>query len=119
MYRRYIESGVTIGDLEQRLTELNSENSSKRKKFAQLDSRLKSEQENIDSLTQYLQKRLDGLEKDCEERRAIQKSLQNNIEEINEKALQEMGQLDNEIYPIVNQRKDELGGKKTNYNLRE
>lgn len=64
VYRKYIESGVTVDDLKERLENLLEENNQKRKQFAQLDSRLKLEQKNIDSLTSYLQKRLDGLEKD-------------------------------------------------------
>ena len=63
-YRKYIEGGVTCDDLKARLDNLLSHNTDKRKQYAQLDSRLKSEQKNIDSLTQYLQKRLDGLEMD-------------------------------------------------------
>ena len=108
-----------IEDLKERLEELESTNSKKRKEFAELTQTMDTERENLKSLTQYLQNELDKLERGFEEKNGNKMRIENEIKEIEEKHKTEIDQLERDKQAIIDRELDEIQLKKSSLTHKE
>ena len=118
IYKTYLDRDATWDDLKDRVSELLEVKNNKRKQFSELTTCLDLEKKNLESLTSYLQKRLDDLEKDWEDRRAVQKRIKDKIKEIEESAKTELDQLEREKVPTIETKLETLQLLKSSYNIK-
>lgn len=119
VYKEYLQRGVTLDDLKNRLEELTEENNKKRKQYSELTLCLKHEVETLTALQHHLQEESNKLGSGCDERNATKIKIEDEIKEIQEKHKTEMDQLERDKQTIYDREEQDLGIKKSNLTHKE